>query len=125
MGLLDIFKLKAKVLPVELNPVNFSPSIKNSPVPVLVDFYSNTCAPCAQMAKTVTKFATDFQGRVRVGAFNIESDETGKIVVPFKVRAVPTLIYFNKGEPVETFVGVTGYLKLKEVLERLELENKG
>jgi len=120
MGLFDILKLKPKVLPVELNPANFSPSIKNSPVPVLVDFYSNTCAPCAQMAKTVTKFATDFQGRVRVGAFNIENDENGKIVVPFKVRAVPTLIFFNKGEPVETFVGVTGYLKLKESLEKLE-----
>jgi thioredoxin 1 len=120
MGLLDIFKLKATVLPVELTPLNFQPSIKNSPVPVLVDFYSNTCAPCAQMAKTVTKFATDFQGRIRVGAFNIEQDKEGKIVVPFKVRSVPTLIIFNKGEAVETFVGVTGYLKLQEALEKLE-----
>lgn len=120
MGMFDLFKLKARVLPVELTPLNFHPSIKNSPVPVLVDFYSNTCAPCALMAKTVTKFATDFQGRIRVGAFNIEKDTEGKIVVPFKVRAVPTLILFNKGEAVETFVGVTGYLKLQEALEKLE-----
>ena len=120
MGILNLFKLKARVMPVELTPSNFHPSIKNSPVPVLVDFYSNTCAPCVQMAKTVTKFATDFQGRIRVGAFNIENDEEGKIVVPFKVRAVPTLIVFNKGIPVETFVGVTGYIKLKEVLEKIE-----
>lgn len=124
MGLLDFLKLKATVMPVELTPLNFHPSIKNSPLPVLVDFYSNTCAPCAMMAKTVTKFATDFQGRVRVGAFNIEQDTEGKIVVPFKVRAVPTLIMFNKGEAVETFVGVTGYLKLQEALEKVEKGKK-
>ncbi|HDT11421.1 MAG TPA: thiol reductase thioredoxin [bacterium] len=120
MGLLDIFKLKATVMPVELNPANFMPSIKNSPVPVLVDFYSNSCGPCAQMAKTVTKFATDFQGKVRVGAFNVEQDKEGKILAPMKVRSVPTLIFFNKGEAVETFVGLTGYLKLQEALEKIE-----
>ncbi|HNW81314.1 MAG TPA: thioredoxin domain-containing protein [bacterium] len=124
MGVLDIFKLKTRVLPVELTTLNFNASIKNSPVPVLVDFYSNTCLPCRQMAKTVTKFATDFQGRIRVGAFNIEQDTEGKIVIPNKVRAVPTLIIFVKGEPVETFTGLTGYLKLQESLEKIEAKKK-
>ena len=123
MGLLDILKLKPKVMPVELTPANFKPSIKNSPVPVLVDFYSNSCGPCAQMAKTVTKFATEFQGRVRVGAFNVEQDKEGKILAPMKVRSVPTLIYFKNGEPVETFIGLTGYLKLQEALEKIEADN--
>ncbi len=120
MGLLNIFKLKPTVVPVELSPENFMPSIKNSPVPVLVDFYSTKCGPCAQMAKTVTKFATDFQGRVRVGAFNVEQDKEGKILVPMKVRSVPTLVFFHKGEIVETFVGMTGYLKMQDALEKIE-----
>lgn len=124
MGLFDFLKLKKRILPVELNVENFNPSIKNSPVPVLVDFYSNTCAPCATMARTATKFATDFQGRVRVGAFNIEQDTEGKIVVPNKVRAVPTLIFYHKGNIVETFVGLTGYIKLKEALEKIEEKTK-
>lgn len=116
----DAVKPKRHIIPVELDPDNFTASIQNSPVPVLVDFYSNTCMPCRQMAKTVTKFATDYQGRVRVGAFNTAADTNGKILVPLKVRAVPTLVFFNKGKPVETFVGLTGYLKLSEALEKLE-----
>lgn len=119
-ALWDAVKLKRRIFPVELSVDNFQPSIQNSPVPVLVDFYSNTCVPCQQMAKTVIKFATDYQGRVRVGAFNTAIDTQGKILVPFKVRAVPTLILFNKGKPVETFVGLTGYLKLAEALEKIE-----
>ncbi len=120
MGLLDFLKPKKRVIPAELSVDNFWPSIKNSPVPVLVDFYSTTCIPCREMAKTVTKFATDFQGRIRVGAFNVEQDVEGKLLPGFGIRAVPTLIFFHKGVQVETLVGLSGYFKLKEILEKLE-----
>ncbi len=119
-ALWDMIRPKKTVIPVELTPENFHASIQKSPVPVLVDFYSLTCIPCRQMAKTVTKFATDFNGRVRVGAFNTALDQEGKILGPLRVRAVPTLVLFNKGRPVETFVGITGYLKLAEALEKIE-----
>ncbi len=116
----EMIRPKRTIVPVELTPENFHASIRNSPVPVLVDFYSLTCGPCRQMARTVTKFATDFYGRVRVGAFNTVLDTEGKILGPLRVRAVPTLVLFNKGKPVETFVGLTGYLKLVEALEKIE-----
>ncbi len=119
-ALWEFIKPKPTVVPVELTPENFHSSLRNSPVPVLVDFYSLTCIPCRQMAKTVSKFASDFHGRVRVGAFNTALDTEGKILAPLRVRAVPTLIFFVKGRPVETFVGITGYLKLAEALERIE-----
>ncbi len=119
----DALKPQRRIMPVELNVDNFNASIQNSPVPVLVDFYSLTCMPCRQMAKTVIKFATDHQGRIRVGAFNTEQDKQGKILPGLKVRAVPTLIFFNKGKPVETFVGIVGYLKLAEAFEKIEKGN--
>jgi len=124
MGILDFLKLKATVVPVELSSETFFPSINNSPLPVLVDFYSNTCTPCKQMAKTVTKFATDCQGRVRVGAFNVASDEEGKILGEFGIRGVPTLIFFHKGEVKEVFSGLVGYLVLEEALKKIESENQ-
>jgi len=119
----DAIRPKRRILPVELNVDNFNASIQNSPVPVLVDFYSLTCVPCRQMAKTVIKFATDYQGRIRVGAFNTEQDTQGKILAPLKIRSVPTLVFFNKGKPIEAFVGITGYLKIAEALEKIEKSN--
>jgi thioredoxin 1 len=119
----DAVKPKRRILPVELNVDNCQASIQNSPVPVLIDFYSLTCVPCRQMAKTVIKFATDHQGRLRVGAFNTEQDTQGKILAPLKIRSVPTLVFFNKGKPVEAFVGITGYLKLAESFEKIEKSN--
>lgn len=120
MGFMDFIKPKKLVTPAELTPQNFAVSLNNSPVPVLVDFYSTTCVPCRQMAKTVTKFATDFQGRVRVGAFNVGQSKAERISQRFSIRAVPTLILFKKGKPVETFVGLTGYRKLEDALKQHE-----
>ena len=69
---------------------------------------------------TLTKFATDFKGRARVGAFNLAQDTEGKIIVPCKIKAVPTVGIFIKDEPVEMIEGVAGYLKIQELFEKVE-----
>jgi thioredoxin 1 len=109
-----------KVYPVELSNETFYPSLKNSPVPVIVDFYVEKSQPCAMVYSTLTKFATDFKGRARVGAFNLAQDTDGKIIVPCKIKAVPTVGIFIKDEPVEMIEGVAGYLKIQELFEKAE-----
>lgn len=109
-----------KVYPVELSNETFFPSLKNSPVPVVVDFYVEKSQPCNMVYSTLTKFATDFKGRARVGAFNLSQDTEGKIIVPCKVKAVPTIGIFIKDEPFEMLEGVAGYLKIQEAFERAE-----
>ena len=109
-----------KVYPVELSNETFYPSLKNSPVPLIVDFYVEKSQPCAMVYSTLTKFATDFKGRARVGAFNLAQDTDGKIIVPCKIKAVPTIGIFIKDEPVEMIEGVAGYLKIQELFEKVE-----
>jgi len=118
MGLLNFLKPKRKVIPLDLNGDNFNKAIKNSQKPVLVDFFSPTCAPCKQMASTFTKFATDFQDQVNVASVDVSLEENEKIVTDYKVRSVPTIIIFNKGKMVELNVGITGYNQLKEMVEK-------
>lgn len=109
-----------KVYPVELSNETFFPSLKNSPVPVVVDFYVEKSQPCNMVYSTLTKFATDFKGRARVGAFNLSQDTEGKIIVPCKIKAVPTIGIFIKDEPFEMLEGVAGYLKIQEAFEKAE-----
>lgn len=109
-----------KVYPVELSNETFFPSLKNSPVPVIVDFYVEKSQPCSMVYQTLIKFATDFKGRARVGAFNLAQDTNGKIIVPCKIKAAPTIGIFIKDEPVEMIEGVAGYLKIQEAFEKAE-----
>ena len=123
MGFLKILKdllPHEKVYPVELSNETFFPSLKNSPVPVVVDFYVEKSQPCSMVYSTLTKFATDFKGRARVGAFNLAQDTEGKIIVPCKIKAAPTVGIFIKDEPVEMIEGVAGYLKIQELFEKVE-----
>lgn len=128
MGLLKILGSllpKEKVYPTELSKDNFYPSLKNSNVPVVVDFYVDRSMPCSRVYQTLVKFATDFNGRARVGAFNIEQDPDGKkILIPCKIQAIPTVAIFIKDEPVELLEGVSGYLKIQEAVERAEAKMK-
>ena len=123
MSFFDILKgilPHEKVYPVELSNETFFPSLKNSTVPVIVDFYVEKSQPCSMVYSTLTKFATDFKGRARVGAFNLAQDTEGKIIVPCKIKAVPTVGIFIKDEPVEMIEGVAGYLKIQELFEKVE-----
>ena len=123
MSFFDVLKSllpHEKVYPVELSNETFYPSLKNSPVPVIVDFYVEKSQPCNMVYSTLVKFATDFKGRARVGAFNLAQDTDGKIIVPCKIKAAPTVGVFIKDEPVEMLEGVAGYLKIQEIFERAE-----
>lgn len=124
MGFLDFLIPKTKVYPVELTLQNFYPSVKNSPVPVIVNFYLCKSPACEIIYRTLIKFATDFQGRVRVGAFNVEQDVEGKILIPYKIRTIPTLLILYKGEPVKTLEGAIGYLKIQDAIEKIEAKIK-
>ena len=123
MSFFDVLKSilpHEKVYPVELSMETFYPSLKNSPVPVIVDFYVEKSQPCNMVYSTLTKFATDFKGRARVGAFNLAQDTDGKTIVPCKIKAAPTIGIFIKDEPVEMIEGVAGYLKIQELFEKVE-----
>ena len=82
---------------------NFEQEVLQSDVPVLVDFYATWCGPCKALSPVVEKLADEYSGKLKVGKLNIDED-TG---TPgnYSVRAVPTLLFFNGGEVVDTVVG--------------------
>lgn len=117
-NIFNALKPKRRVVPLELNVENFWQAVKNSQKPVFVEFYSDTCVYCGRMLTTLEKFGTDFSDDVNIAKFNVGLDPEGKVVIPFKIRSVPTLIFFKNGNAVEEKVGITGYHQLKEMFEK-------
>lgn len=117
-NIFNAIKPKRRVQPLELNVDNFWQAVKNSQKPVFVEFYSDTCIYCGRMLSTLEKFGTDFSDDVNIAKFNVGRDTEGKIVIPFKIRSVPTLIFFKNGVAVEEKTGLTGYNQLQEMLQK-------
>jgi thioredoxin-like negative regulator of GroEL len=78
----------------------FDRLVINSPIPVLVNFQTPWSK---RMIPLLGQLAEAFAGRLRVVQGNISADP--ELAARFKIRAVPTLLIFNKGVPVEFIVG--------------------
>lgn len=81
----------------------FDETVKNSTVPLLVDFWAPWCAPCRIIAPVLSSLAKDYSGRLQVGKLNV--DENPLIASRFGITGIPTLLLFKDGKPVEQMVG--------------------
>ena len=72
---------------------------------VLLDVYTVWCGPCKMQTPILEKLEKELdKGRVRIA--KIDADQAPETSMKYQVRAIPTLILFQKGKPITTHVGV-------------------
>ena len=86
------------------NDDNFEAEVINSDLPVLVDFWAEWCGPCQMLTPVVEELATDFAGKVKVG--KVDVDQARGTATQFGIQNIPTVLVFQGGKQVESFVGV-------------------
>jgi thioredoxin 1 len=79
---------------------SFDRLVIGSPIPVLVNFQTSW-SKC--MVPLLGQLAEAFAGRLRVVQVNTSADP--ELATRFKIRAVPTLLIFKNGVPIEFIVG--------------------
>jgi thioredoxin 2 len=79
---------------LELSESQAATLIRTAALPVLIDFYSDTCAPCRMMNPIVESLARRRAGELTV--IRIRTDGPGKLAAAFRIRAVPTFVVVLK-----------------------------
>ena len=77
---------------------NFSEIVK-SDTPTLVDFFATWCGPCKAMQPVLDQLKTDLGDSIRI--LKIDVDKNQDVAEKFKVRGVPTFVFFKSGEMVK------------------------
>ena len=101
---------------VNVTDDSFESEVKQSQVPVLVDFWASWCAPCKAISPMIDDLADQFDGQVKVVKVNV--DENPATPGQFGVRGIPTLILFKDGEVVDQMVGAVPKGQLEELLKK-------
>ena len=102
---------------VTLTQQNFPGEVLQSATPVLVDFWAEWCGPCKAVAPILDELAEEYDGRVKIAKVNI--DEQQEIATQYGIRAIPTLLLFDKGQVADQIVGLRSKRDLKASFDRV------
>lgn len=82
---------------------SFEEMINSADSPILVDFYATWCGPCQMMASELEQVNLVLGQRLKI--VKIDTDKYPNIASKYQVQALPTLMLFKEGRPVEKMEG--------------------
>jgi thioredoxin 1 len=82
---------------------DFEKEVLQASEPVVVDFYAEWCGPCKAMAPALEQVATELKGKVKV--VKLDVDQNPDTTQKYRIQAMPTLMVFKGGKPVNQKIG--------------------
>ncbi len=101
---------------IELTDENFQENILTGVT--LVDFWAPWCGPCKMQGPICDQVAEKVGEKAKVAKCNV--DDGQQTAAKYEIRAIPTLIIFKDGKPVQQFVGVRQEQELLSAIESAE-----
>ena len=83
---------------------------------LVVDCTATWCGPCKLVASLVDRLADDYEDKAKI--FKLDIDTNKPIAKRFGLRSIPAIMFFKKGELVETVVGVKPYEEFSSTVEK-------
>ena len=100
---------------IEVTDSNFEEQVLQSDKPVIVDLWAEWCGPCKMVGPIVDEIGEEYDGKVVVAKVDIDSNP--HIPSKYRVRNIPTLLFFKDGELKDKQVGA---VPKKTLLQKLE-----
>ena len=84
----------------------------------LIDFWAAWCGPCKIMHPIVEEIEKDYEGKISVEKYDVDSQENQEIVQKYQVMAMPTYFVEKDGNVVQQFVGAQSKATLTSAIDQ-------
>lgn len=82
---------------------------------VVIDLWAEWCGPCRSIGPSIEELAEEYEGKAIIGKYNV--DDEVELSSDYKVRSVPTLLFFKNGKLVDKIVGAAPKSDIKARIE--------
>lgn len=100
---------------VAVTDATFDAEVKNSAVPVVVDFWAEWCGPCKQIGPALEELSDHYAGKVKIAKVNV--DDNPDTAAALGIRGIPALFLFKDGEVVSNKTGAAPKAALQGWIE--------
>ncbi|XP_015511459.1 thioredoxin, mitochondrial [Neodiprion pinetum] len=98
------------------DPKDFNDRVKNSKIPVIIDFFATWCNPCRMLTPRLESVIAEKQGKIVLAKVDI--DENTDLALDYEVESVPVLIAMKDGKVLERIVGLQDTDKLRQFVNK-------
>ncbi len=88
---------------IPVTDATFDTEVRNSDIPVVVDFWAEWCGPCKQIGPALEELSKEYEGRVKIAKVNV--DENPQVTAAMGIRGIPALFLVKDGQIVSNKVG--------------------
>ena len=93
--------------------------------PTFLEFYAEWCEVCKEMAPQVSAFKGEYEKDINFVFLNVDNQKWGNYIQKFAVNGIPQINLFDKkGNLISTFIGKQNEVKIREIINNLEKEEK-
>lgn len=101
---------------VAVTDATFDAEVRNSPIPVVVDFWAEWCRPCKMIGPALEELSAEYEGKVKIVKVNV--DENPNSPAQMGVRGIPALFLFKDGKPVSNRAGAAPKAALQSWIDQ-------